>query len=144
MQAAQGDTWLSLHSSFFFQKADHQVFIVFWRDDLLFPFDQLHRVARAEVGADPASQTEFLIDHGVVPFHLDRFDLAMIHALFASVAFFAIESGHIVRGGHRMFQMVVGDPFQETAATSAAVADERRLVLNIVSNVNQPKVLCLF
>jgi hypothetical protein len=68
----------------------------------------------------------------------------MIHTLFASVAFFAIESGNIIRGRDRMSQMVVSDPLQETATTSAAVADERGLVLNIVSNVNQPVVLCLF
>ena len=96
------------------------------------------------MGTDPASQAEFFIDDGGVPFHLDRFDLAMIRTLFTSVAFSAIQSGNIIRSGDRMFQMVVSDPLQETATTATAVADERGLVLDIVPNMNQPMLLCLF
>jgi hypothetical protein len=65
----------------------------------------------------------------------------MINTLFASVAFFGIESGNVIRGGDRMFQMVLSDPFQKAATATATVADKSGLIQNIVSNVNQSKIL---
>jgi hypothetical protein len=41
-----------------------------------------------------------------------------------------------------MFEMMLSDPQEEPAATPTTVADKRRLVQDVVPDVNQPRILC--
>src|SRR3972149_1157796 len=47
-------------------------------------------------------------------------------------------------GGGGVFEMVLGDSLEKPATAPATVADKCGLIQNIISDVNQSEILCLF
>ena len=96
------------------------------------------------MGTDTASEAELFIHHRIISFHLDGLNLAMIHTYLTPIAFFVIESGKIIGGGHRMFQVVTGDSLEKTATATTTVADKSCLFQDVVPDVNQSRIFCFF
>jgi hypothetical protein len=69
-------------------------------------------------------------------------DLTPALAFSTSIAFLVFYPGNELGRGDRMFEMLLSDPLEKSATATATVADKRCLIQDVISDMNQPRILC--
>jgi len=93
------------------------------------------------MSTDSTSETKLFIHYRIISLHPNGLDLTTAFTFSTSIAFVMVNPGDKIGGGDSMLETVLSNPLEKPATAPTTVADKTCLIQDIVSNVNQPKIL---